>query len=215
MVQDILRGRRIDHGRLRTLNDMKLLQLGWVYDVNFIVTLKRIKQCRYLEMIAELLPDTKDIDKVSGPDTKLLASNDVAARADGQVVTPGLAVELDGVKVTGVAAYNPAKHFHPRRNQWLGFVVDIGGKRIYYAGDTDLIDEMKELKDIDLALLPVGGTYTMNAGEAAEAVGRIGPKQAVPYHWGDIVGAAGDAEQFAEKAQCEVKVLKPGDSLSL
>jgi hypothetical protein len=64
VVQDILRGRRIDHGRLRTLNDMKLLQLGWVYDVNFIVTLKRIKQCRYLEMIAELLPDTKDIDKV-------------------------------------------------------------------------------------------------------------------------------------------------------
>jgi len=157
----------------------------------------------------------EDIDKVSGADTQLLASNDVVATAGGRAVTPGLAVELDGVKIIGVAAYNPAKQFHPKRNQWLGFVVELGGKRIYYAGDTDLINEMKELKDIDLALLPVGGTYTMSATEAAEAVGRIGPKQAVPYHWGDIVGGPSDAEQFAEKAQCEVKVLQPGESLSL
>lgn len=64
VVQDILRGRRIDYHRLRTLNDMKLLQLGWVYDVNFTVTLKRIKQRRYLEMMAEMLPDTEDIEKV-------------------------------------------------------------------------------------------------------------------------------------------------------
>jgi hypothetical protein len=64
VVQDILEGRRIDYSRLRTLNDMKLLQLGWVYDVNFTVTLKRIKQRGYLEMMAELLPDTENIDKV-------------------------------------------------------------------------------------------------------------------------------------------------------
>jgi hypothetical protein len=64
VVQDILGGRRINYNRLRTLNDMKLLQLGWVYDVNFTVTLKRIKQRRYLEMMVELLPDTEDINKV-------------------------------------------------------------------------------------------------------------------------------------------------------
>ena len=157
----------------------------------------------------------EDIDKVSGPDTKLLASNDVVVTAGGRAITPALTVELEGVEVTGVAAYNPNKQFHPKRNQWVGFALEVGGKRIYYAGDTDLIDEMKGLKDIDLALLPVGGTYTMSAAEAVEAVGRIGPRQAVPYHWGDIVGGAGDAEQFARNARCEVKVLQPGDSLSL
>ena len=103
--------------------------------------------------------------------------------------------------------------FHPKGNEWLGFVIEVGGKRIYYAGDTDLTDEMKALKDIDLALLPVGGTYTMNASEAAEATKVFGPKQAIPYHWGDIVGSKADADEFAEKAVCKVTVLKAGESM--
>jgi L-ascorbate metabolism protein UlaG (beta-lactamase superfamily) len=74
---------------------------------------------------------------------------------------------------------------------------------------------MKALKDIDIALLPVGGTYTMNAEEAAEAARHIKPKQAIPYHWGDIVGSRSDAEQFAELAECEVKILTPGDTMNL
>ena len=80
------------------------------------------------------------------------------------------------MKITGVAAYNPAKQFHPKANNWLGFVIEIGNVRIYYAGDTDIIDEMKTLKNIDVALLPVGGKYTMDADEAAEAVKFIKPK---------------------------------------
>ena len=158
----------------------------------------------------------EDVNKVSVAETKLLASNDVIVKEGvGQAVMPGLTVELAGIRVQGVAAYNPAKQFHPKANQWVGFVVEIGGKRIYYAGDTDLTDEMKALKDIDVALLPVGGTYTMNAEEAAEAAGHIRPKLAVPYHWGDIVGSESDAQSFAEKAGCEVKVLKPGESVGL
>ena len=73
---------------------------------------------------------------------------------------------------------------------------------------------MKALRDIDVALLPVGGTYTMNATEAAEATNHIKPKQAIPYHWGDIVGDRNDAERFAELAECEVKILTPGESVS-
>ncbi|MBL7153412.1 MAG: MBL fold metallo-hydrolase [Phycisphaerae bacterium] len=158
----------------------------------------------------------EDINKVSVAETKLAASNDVVLKEGvGQAIVPGLTLEFEGVRVHGVPAYNPAKQFHPKGNQWVGFVVEIGGKRIYYAGDTDITDEMKALKDIDVALLPVGGTYTMNAEEAAEAIGHIKPKLAVPYHWGDIVGGESDAEEFAEKAQCEVKVLKPGESVSL
>jgi len=157
-----------------------------------------------------------DIEKVSGDDTKLAASNDVVLKeGDGQAIMPGMTLEFGDVRVQGVAAYNPGKQFHPKASQWVGFIIEIGGKRIYYAGDTDMTDEMKSLKDIDVALLPAGGTYTMNAAEAAQAAGYIKPKLAVPYHWGDIVGGKSDADSFAQKAGCEVKILKPGEALSL
>ncbi|MHC4744619.1 MAG: MBL fold metallo-hydrolase [Planctomycetota bacterium] len=159
---------------------------------------------------------SEDIKKVSGDKTVLIASNDVVIKEEGgQTLMPGLKIELGGIGVKGVPAYNPNKQFHPKSNQWLGFVIEIGGKRIYYAGDTDLTDEMKALSDIDVALLPVGGTYTMNAAEAAEAASHIKPELAVPYHWGDIVGGESDAKSFAEKAACEAKVIHPGESISL
>jgi L-ascorbate metabolism protein UlaG (beta-lactamase superfamily) len=74
---------------------------------------------------------------------------------------------------------------------------------------------MKALKSIDLALLPAGGTYTMNAEEAAEAANQIKPKMAIPYHWGDIVGRQDDAEKFAKSAGSEVKVMKPGETVRI
>jgi len=157
----------------------------------------------------------EDIARVSGPDTKLIASADVIAQAKaGEAILPGLTVALDGIWLKGVPAYNPHKQFHPKASNWVGLVIEIGSKRIYYAGDTDLTEEMKVLKDIDVALLPVGGTYTMGAKEAAEATMHIKPKLAIPYHWGDIIGDRGDAEQFSESAACEVKILEPGDSVS-
>jgi len=157
----------------------------------------------------------EDIAKVSGQNTKLIASADVVAKEKaGEAIMPGLMIELEGIRVRGLAAYNLDKAFHPKANNWVGFIIEIGSKRIYYAGDTDLTEEMKALKDIDIALLPVGGTYTMNAEEAAEATRHIKPKQAIPYHWGDIVGSRSDAEQFAELADCEVKILTAGESIS-
>ncbi len=157
-----------------------------------------------------------DVAKVSGRDTKLVASEDVISQeGKGQAMKPGQAIDIAGVKVTAVAAYNLEKQFHPKSNNWLGFIIEIAGKKIYYAGDTDLTPEMKALKDIDLALLPVGGTYTMNPAEAAEATKQFKPKMALPYHWGDIIGSQADADEFAKKAACEVSVLKPGQSLEL
>ncbi len=157
-----------------------------------------------------------DIAKVSGPDTKLIASADVVAKEKaGEGIMPGLMIELEGVRVRGVAAYNPEKAFHPKSNNWVGFLIEIGSKQIYYAGDTDLTEQIKNLKDIiDVALLPVGGTYTMNAEEAAEATKYIKPALAIPYHWGDIIGGQEDAEQFAALAECEVKILKAAESIS-
>lgn len=157
-----------------------------------------------------------DIAKVSGANTRIIASADVVEQhGNGEGIKPGQTIELDGVSVIGVASYNPNKRFHPKENNWLGFIIEIGSKRIYYAGDTDLTEEMKALGDIDLALVPVGGTYTMDAEQAAEAIEHMKPQRAIPYHWGDIIGSRQDAEQFAESAKCEVTVLTPGESIKL
>jgi L-ascorbate metabolism protein UlaG (beta-lactamase superfamily) len=157
-----------------------------------------------------------DIAKASGPQTKLIASADVAAKEKGgEAITPGATIVTGNVRVTGVPAYNPNKQFHPRANNWVGFVIEVGGKRIYYAGDTDLTDEMKALKNIDVALLPIGGKYTMNAEEAAEATKNIKPKLAVPYHYGDIIGSQSDADKFAKLAASCAKILKPGETVNL
>jgi L-ascorbate metabolism protein UlaG (beta-lactamase superfamily) len=155
-----------------------------------------------------------DIAKISGAETRLIGSTDVIGEQKrGDVLLPGESISVGDVNVIGVAAYNPSKQFHPKGNNWLGFVIEVGGVRIYYAGDTDVTDEMKGLSDIDLALLPVGGTYTMDAEEAAAVVGQFKPRRALPYHWGDIVGKRSDADRFSMLAKCEVTILKPGESL--
>jgi L-ascorbate metabolism protein UlaG (beta-lactamase superfamily) len=157
-----------------------------------------------------------DVAKVATDDTAIIAPPDVIATLHAaNAVAPGEQVTVKGVTVEGVAAYNIGKSFHPRANNWCGAVFTLAGKRIYYAGDTDLIPEMSDLNDVDLALLPVGGTYTLTAEEAARACDAIGCKTAVPYHFGDIVGSADDARRFAEAAACEVKVLTAGESVTV
>jgi len=158
----------------------------------------------------------EDIDKISTADTQLIAPADVVEQQDaGRVLKPGEVVERSEATVTGVVSYNPKKQFHPLEKNWLGFIIEIDGRRIYYAGDTDLTTQMQAITNIDLALLPVGGTYTMNADEAAQAVAQIKPRRAIPYHWGDIVGGREDADKFARIADCEVSILLPGESLTL
>jgi len=118
-----------------------------------------------------------------------------------------------GVPLLGVASYNINKTNHPKASNWIGFIVELGGSRIYLAGDTDLTPEMKTLTDIDVAFLPAGGTYTMNATEAADATRYIKPVLAVPYHWGTVTGSLADAQQFAKLAACNVKVMTVGETI--
>ena len=155
-----------------------------------------------------------DIEKVSKDDTAIIAPGDVVASLrTASAVTPGDNMTIKGVTVEAVAAYNVGKAFHPRSNQWIGVVLTIDAKRVYYAGDTDFIPEMEELQEVDVALLPVGGTYTLDAAEATRACKAIGCKSAVPYHWGDIVGSASDAEQFVSETDCQGKLLQPGQAM--
>jgi len=157
-----------------------------------------------------------DVAGVSKQDTTVLAPVDTARQlGTAQPVEPGQTVAIKAVTIEVVGAYNVDKSFHPRANNWCGAVVALEGKRIYYAGDTDFITEMGELRDIDLALLPVGGTYTLDADQAVEACRAIGPTAALPYHWGDIVGSIEDARRFAAAAPCKVHLLEPLEAVSL
>ncbi len=151
---------------------------------------------------------TEDIEKIRGAETTILCSKDCVEKIDGEVtgVGPAETHEVAGVTVRTTPAYNTGKEFHPRENDWLGFVVTIGGETIYYAGDTDVTPVMGELGQVDVALLPVGGTYTMDAEEAAQAANTIKPGRCIPYHWGDIVGTREDAEQFEKLCACPTEI---------
>ena len=149
-----------------------------------------------------------DVAKLSKPDTVILTEAQSAQKLTGdvRVMTPGQSLEAHGVKVTAVPAYNVDKAFHPKANQWLGFVVEMDGVRIYHTGDSDFIPEMKDLQ-VDIALVPVSGTYVMDAGQAVEAARAIRPAIAVPMHYGRIVGSDDDARSFADALAGEIAVV--------
>lgn len=155
----------------------------------------------------------RDIEKISNENTLIITVPDAQSKLSNlkvkgiTVIEPGKTIKINNEKVSAVPAYNIKKQFHPKDNDWVGFIVEMNGVRIYHAGDTDLIPEMKNI-ETDIALLPVGGTYTMNATEAAEATRAFKKcKIAIPIHYGAIIGTGSDAETFKEKAACEVKIL--------
>jgi L-ascorbate metabolism protein UlaG (beta-lactamase superfamily) len=112
-----------------------------------------------------------------------------------------------GVDIEAVAAYNTNKQFHPKFQSWVGYIFTVEGKRIYLAGDTDRIPEMKGFR-CDIALLPVSGTYVMTAEEAAKAAEDINPEVAVPMHYASIVGTEDDAEKFKQLYKGKTHVFK-------
>ena len=108
---------------------------------------------------------------------------------------PGDTAEAAGLALRAIPAYNTNKPNHPRENGWIGYLLTINGIRYYIAGDTDDTPEAREVS-CDVALVPVGGTYTTDAEEAARMVNAMGPRGAVPTHYGAIVGTAADGERF-------------------
>lgn len=153
-----------------------------------------------------LSPD--DVKKIQKKETVILATADCLSQLSGDVraVKPGDRLTVHGVDVEVVPSYNLKKAFHPRGNNWVGYVVVVERTRVYYPGDTDFIPEMNNIR-ADVVILPVGGTYTMDAREAAEAVNAMKPKVAIPIHYGDIVGSLKDAEKFKEFAKIPVEIL--------
>jgi len=148
-----------------------------------------------------------DIKKLQGPKTVIVAPADCASKLKGniKIVKPGDMIHVSGIRIEVVPSYNTNKQFHTKDRGWVGYIFTVAGERIYLAGDTDYIPEMKTFR-ADIALLPVSGTYVMTADEAVQAALDIKPKIAIPMHYGSIVGSGGDARKFAEKLKGKIIV---------
>lgn len=156
-----------------------------------------------------------DVEKVSGPDTVLIGPAPVTAQVDAVAtvtLAPGESADVSGVQVTAVPAYNvdkfraPGAPYHPREAGGVGFVVSLDGVRYYHAGDTDAVPEMADVH-CEVALLPVGGKFTMTAEEAAGACELIDAAAAVPMHYGEVIGDVRDAERFRDHCRIPVTIL--------
>lgn len=122
----------------------------------------------------------------------------------------GERIELLGISVEAVPAYNVRPDrlgFHPRENGWLGYVITVDGVRVYVAGDTDQ-NPHNEGVSCDVALVPIGGTYTMDPAEAAAFVNELAPAVAIPSHYGSIVGTMGDFDAFAALVSPATRVVR-------
>lgn len=151
-----------------------------------------------------------DVQKLLKPGTTVVSIAAVTKKVRGaavETVKPGDKVTVQGIAVEAVPAYNVNKQFHPKSAGHVGFIVTVDGVRIYHAGDTDFIPEMKDFR-VDIALLPVSGTYVMTADEAVQAAGAIKPKLAIPMHYGAIVGGLSDAQRFAQACPVETVILE-------
>jgi L-ascorbate metabolism protein UlaG (beta-lactamase superfamily) len=158
----------------------------------------------------------EDIKKIVKPETLIITVPDCQSKltqiADKVksivLVKPGDRFNLLGAQFEVVPAYNINKKFHAKENEWVGFVIFVNGVKIYHAGDTDAIPEMDKLMNIDIALLPVSGTYTMDAAEAAASANKIKPKLAIPMHYGSGVGTQDDAENFKKLCKIPAEILR-------
>jgi L-ascorbate metabolism protein UlaG (beta-lactamase superfamily) len=155
-----------------------------------------------------------DLKKVVKRETIVVAPRNVAQELTGtiQPVAPGDSLEVAGIKVRAVPAYNVVEsrlEAHPKANNWVGYVLELGDSTYYHAGDTDHAPELDDVK-ADVAFLPIGGTFTMTAREAGQLAKVIQPQLAVPMHYGYVVGSPKDAETFrAEADPVKVEVLTP------
>ena len=151
----------------------------------------------------------EDIALIVKKDTVIVTPGNCEGKLTGDLrrVKPGDRLTEKGVDIEVVRAYNTNKKFHPRDNNWVGYIFTVDGTRIYIAGDTDHIPEMKEYR-CDIALIPVSGTYVMTPEEAVQAANDIKPKVAVPMHYASIVGTEDDAKTFKKLYKGESHIFK-------
>jgi len=147
---------------------------------------------------------------ITTPRTVLIGNN---CKLPVRVIQIGGKEKVGSALIEAVHAYNIGKPYHPR-DSGAGFILHFKSARVYFAGDTDLIPEMAGI-DCDIALLPIGGTYTMGTKEAAEAVAHIRPKVAIPIHYNYLSDTKADPLAFKSAVdanpgnKCDVRILVP------
>lgn len=151
----------------------------------------------------------QDIDRVRKADTVVVAPSSMKKLLDGadHFMRPGDMLQLDGLDVLAVPAYNVDKRFHPPEQGWLGYVFTLGGVTYYHAGDTDFIPAMFGIR-CDVAFLPCGGHYTMGPADAARAANACGAAVVVPIHWGEPHATLQDVDEIRHLFAGEVHVLE-------
>lgn len=155
----------------------------------------------------------EDIKKVACENTVLIVPEKMKAKVLKEInfinkiesISPNQNKKINNLYIETIPAYNIIKPFHLKIFGWVGYILEIGGKRIYIAGDTDKTKEA-EAVHCDIAMVPIGGTYTMNAKKAAELINIIQPEVAIPTHYGSIVGNKNDGELFKENVKAPVKM---------
>ncbi len=158
----------------------------------------------------------EDLAKVINPATILVVPEKLADKAAAfsaqvkaiETVLPGQQYQIAGLSLETVPSYNRIKPFHPKKNGWVGYLLDLDGQRVFIAGDTDKTKENSAV-ECDIALIPIGGKFTMDAKEAAELINTIRPAAAIPTHYGTIVGKKSDGERFASMVDpaIETKII--------
>lgn len=148
--------------------------------------------------------DKDSIKKVMKETTKIVIPDKMATQVLGTFpsrnvvgVIPNESYEIEGILVETLPSYNVNKAFHPRNKDWVGYIITLGEERIYVAGDTDVTKENLDVS-CDIALIPIGGVYTMTYQEGAELINKIKPKTVIPTHYGEIVGDLSDGEKFSK-----------------
>ncbi len=122
-------------------------------------------------------------------------------------MSPGETVFIGGYSVLAVPSYNTDKPMHPKENGWLGYIVEISDKKVFVAGDTDITEEAKNVI-CHIAMIPIGGTYTMDASEAAELINEMKPDIVIPTHYGTLVGKPEDVDVFEPLVHSNIQVCR-------
>ena len=165
-----------------------------------------------------------DIKKIVKEGTRIILPADCQSKITRfdvpikmEIIEPGQEIDLRDVEISAFPSYNIDKHFHSKEELWIGYLIKMNDVVIYHAGDTDVIPEMNNLTGYSqkqkkfIALLPVGGRFTMNSEEAAQAAKVIKPFLAIPMHYGTIVGTENDALEFVKlckKSKINAEILK-------
>ncbi len=145
----------------------------------------------------------EDIEKVKKEDTTIIVPSDIEEQARNifnnnvVIVEPAKEYQIKDLKFKTTYAYNINKKFHPKENKWVGYIIELNNKKYYIAGDTDNIEEIQNI-ECDIALIPIGGTFTMDYKESAELANTIKADIVIPTHYGSIVGEKEDAIKFKE-----------------